>query len=866
MHRSRAGLILGVLFMTGAIAWWTIRTPQRAGNGPESEGGGPYPSDWFGAQRAFPSGTIPQEAYRAAVEQLRVERALAKAAAPGTDGGLVWQNAGPFNIGGRVTALAVAPGGNTVYLGAANGGVFKSTNAGVNWTPIFDDLAVFSIGALALHPNNPNTLYVGTGEANSAVDNYDGAGLFRTTDGGTNWQLLGLESTRRIARVAVDPNAPNRIFVAAMGAQFSTDNERGLYRSTDSGASWTKVLFVNDSTGVCDVIVHPTFGDTVFAATWERVRRPAYRRAYGPGCGIWRSVNGGTTWARLANGLPAPSDSVGRIGLCFAKSRPRTVYAHIISGAELGYQGLGLYRTTNGGDTWTRRDSGTSFTSMFGGFGWYFGDVVVDPTDAEKVYVLGVSIKRSPTGGTTYTTITNGAHVDMHALWVDPANPSRLYLGNDGGFYSSTDAGSSWSKSLDLPITQFYAGTVDPSDSRRLLGGTQDNNTLLTTGSPSGWDPILGGDGFYCLVDPLDPNVILAEWQNCCGRSGPRRSIDGGQSWGTPSGFDPSDRYNWNTPFAMDPNNHDVVLVGGHRVYKSTDNGENYVPVSGDLSGNPPASLMYGTITTLDISPVNSAVYYAGTDDGRVWRSTDSGNNWVNISTGLPVRWVTRVTADRFAASDVYVTLSGFTRDEPFVHVYRSTNQGGTWTPIASNLPDVPANDILVDPTDRYTLYLATDAGVWATRNRGASWFPLGDGMPVQTIFDLSLHAASRTLVAATHGRGQWTLDLTGLPTDVAATNSTDQLRLGAPSPNPSRGPVRFALTHQEAAGALDVALYDVSGRRLRTLHRGVANAGATSIEWDGRDARGDQVAAGVYFVRAATGSAVRMQRVVRVE
>lgn len=864
MHRSRVGLALSVFIMAGAIVWLAVRTQRQIGNSPE--GGGPYPSDWFGAQRAFPSGTIPQEAYRAAVEQLQVERALAKSAAASTDGGLVWQNAGPFNIGGRVSALAVAPGGNLVYLGAANGGVFKSTNAGVNWTPIFDDLAVFSIGALALHPSDPNTLYVGTGEANSAVDNYDGAGLFRTSDGGATWQLLGLESTRRIARVAVDPNAPNRIFVAAMGAQFSTTSERGLYRSTDAGANWTKVLFVNDSTGVCDVIVHPTFGDTVFAATWERVRRPAYRRAYGPGCGIWRSVNGGTTWARLANGLPAPSDSVGRIGLSFAKSRPRTVYAHIMSGAPLNYQGLGLYRTTNGGDSWTRRDASTSFTGMFGGFGWYFGDVVVDPTDAEKVYVLGVPIKRSSNGGTNYNDITNQAHVDMHALWVDPANPSRLYLGCDGGFFSSTNAGSLWSKSLDLPITQFYAGTVDPSDATRLLGGTQDNNTLLTAGSPSGWDPILGGDGFYCLVDPLDPNVILAEWQNCCSRSGPRRSIDGGQGWGAPSGFDSQDRYNWNTPFVMDPSNHDVVLVGSHRVYKSTDNGQNYAPVSDDLSGNPSASLVYGTITTLDISPVNSSVYYAGTDDGRVWRSVDGGNNWVNISAGLPVRWVTRVAADRFAASDVYVTLSGFTRDEPLVHVYRSTNQGETWTPIAANLPDVPANDILVDPADPYTLYLATDAGVWATRNRGASWFPLGDGMPVQTVFDLSLHAASRTLVAATHGRGQWTLDLTGLPTDVVESRATSPLRLGPPSPNPSHGRVRFALEHQDGAAAMDVAVYDVAGRRLRTLHRGLIAAGGHAIEWDGRDASGDRVAAGVYFVRAAAGSSVRMQRVVRIE
>jgi photosystem II stability/assembly factor-like uncharacterized protein len=838
---------------------------ECGGPGEERErGAGTYPSDWFGMQRAFPGTRIPQEKFAAAVEQAQLERALQKARPEAGTAALTWENAGPFNIGGRVTALAVVPGADTIYLASANGGVFQSTNAGVNWKPIFDEQAVYSVGALALHPTNHGVLYAGTGEANASADSYDGAGLFRTSDGGLSWQHLGLEATRRIGRVALDPANPSRIFVAAMGPQYSTGPDRGLYLSEDAGTTWTNVLFVNDSTGVCDVAINPQHPDTVFAASWERIRRPTYRRAFGPGSGIWRSTDAGHTWTRLAAGLPAPSDSVGRIALAIPRSRPSWVYAQIIGGSNVGYRALGLWRSTSGGDTWTRRDVGTSFTGMFGGFGWYFGDLHVDPTNANRVFALGVPLRRSTDGGATFTSITGTAHVDQHALWIDPSNPQRIYLGNDGGFFSSTTGGGTWFKSVDLPITQFYAGTIDPGNPARLLGGTQDNFTLLTAGPPDAWTSILGGDGFQCLVDPLDPDVLFAEYQYCCYNTGPQRSIDGGATFQSPTGIDTGDRFNWNTPLVMDPGNHLVVLVGSQRVYRSSDNGLSYAPISPDLSTNPPALLVYGTITTLDISPLDGDLYYAGTDDGRVWRSQNAGGTWEEISSGLPVRWVTRVTADRFDSQVVYATLSGYALDEHLAHVYRSADRGTTWTPIDANLPDAPVNDLQVDASDPYTLFVATDVGVWATRNGGASWFPLGDGMPLQTVFDLTLHAPSRTLVAATHGRGQWKLDLSGLPSDVAAPSSA-RLRLSPPAPNPSRAAVRFALDLDTDAPA-DVSIYDVSGRRIRVLHDGPARRGSLALVWDGRDAAGLPVAPGVYFLRARSAGAVAVQRVVRAE
>ena len=325
------------------------------------------PNDWFGFQRAFPGTSVNQEAYQAALTWARVERSAAALRAESATP-MVWQQAGPLNIGGRVTALAVTPGGSTLYLGAAAGGVFKSVNGGRNWTSVFDLSA--SIGALALDPSSVNTLYVGTGESNAAIDNYDGSGLYRSQNAGASWAYLGLQQVRRIARVRVDPANSNRIYVAAMGSQFSTGPDRGLYRSEDGGTSWAKVLFVSDSTGVCDVAIDPSNPAVVYCASWERVRRPTYRRVYGPECAIWKSVDHGSNWIKLTNGLPAPSDNVGRIGLAIAPSLPSRIYAQIMGGPAQNLDGLGLYRSDDGGASWARRDV-SGFLDSFGGFGWY---------------------------------------------------------------------------------------------------------------------------------------------------------------------------------------------------------------------------------------------------------------------------------------------------------------------------------------------------------------------------------------------------------------------------------------------------------------------------------------------------------------
>jgi photosystem II stability/assembly factor-like uncharacterized protein len=837
--------------------------------GPELEEGR-YPSDWFAMQRAYPGETLNQEAYRAALDQAVFERGALL-----TTSSMNWTQAGPYNIGGRVTALAVVPGGATIYLGSANGGVFKSVNSGANWAPITDGLASasFSIGALELDPNNSSRLYVGTGEANSANDSYDGNGLYRSPDGGVSWEWLGLAETRRIARVVVDPSNSNRIYVAAMGTQYSTNPDRGLYRSENGGTSWEKVLFVSDSTGACDVIVNPAHPETVFCATWERVRHNTYRRAFGPECRIYRSANYGTTWTPLSNGLPVPSDDVGRIALALAHSRPSTIYAQFITGAASLYNGLGLYRSLDGGQNWTKRDADSDFSNGFGGFGWYFGDMAVDPTNPDKIYCLGQSMTRSLDGGVTFTqliTTTSGVpgntHVDLHAIWIDPANPNRLYVGGDGGFHWTTNGGTVWSETTDLPISQFYAGAIDPSNASRLLGGTQDNGSLITSG-PLAWTVMnIGGDGFQCMVDPTNPNIVFAEYQYSCNNTGPARSTNGGAGFAFgPSGIVAGDKFNWNAPIVMDPANHNIILIASDRVYKSINNGVAYTPVSADLTSNLPSQLLYGTVTTLDISKAAANIYYAGTDDGRVWRSLNSGGSWTEISAGLPVQWVTRVSADPVSPGTVYVTMSGFSSDEHISHVYRSTNNGDAWTSIAGNLPNVPANDLLADPSDPNTLYLATDLGVYITRNLGGTWYPFGQGMPIQAVFDLSLHQGARKLVAATHGRSQWAMDLSALSVGAGPSVSAPRLSLSAPAPNPSRGSVHFDIG-LPVEGRVEVTVFDAAGRRVKGLVSETRDAGRHALEWSGRDASDRPVGAGVYFVKASANGSTVTRRIVRIE
>lgn len=707
------------------------------------------PNSWFFMQRAYPLGFIPKEAYQRAWKQaatFRQSQDFQKQTSP-------WEFAGPVNVGGRITDLEMPVNDmQTIYAGAASGGIFKSTDQGLSWTPIFDEAASLSIGDMALAPSDPNILYVGTGEANAGGGSlaYDGLGVYKSTDAGQSWQHIGLEAVGSIGRVAVDPQNPDKVFAATMGDLFGNNPERGLYRTEDGGTSWQQVLFLNDSTGAIDVIFHPQNPDVVYAATWERVRRP-HRRSYGgPGSGIFKSMDGGDTWTRVRNN-GWPNNDLGRIGLTISPSDPDILYA-VVSNQVSSHQGF--FKSTDGGGTW-------SFTGNdgFGGasFMYWFGKIFIHPANPSKVYAASLDMHASANDGQNWNSITTGqAHVDQHAMIVHPMDTSFFIIGNDGGIYISKNEGASWQHLDNLPITQFYTCEIDYTDPDHLLGGTQDNGTIRTrTGSTGDWGRIYGGDGFVVRVDPTNNNYVYAESQY--GSIG--RSETGGNGFRSArTGIDFGQRRNWKTPYVLDPLHPSTLYYGAQTVYKSEDRAQTWRPISPDLTNGPGDNLVFGTISALAVSPVNNTIIYAGTDDGNVWVTTDSGTNWDKVSANLPKRWVTAIEADPFDAGTVYLTFSGYRFNAYQAHIFRSRDYGQSWEDIGASLPEAPANDIVPDPADPDRLYLATDFGVYETPDGGLNWTLLTEGLPNVPVVDLTFHQPTRTLVAATYGRSMYTL------------------------------------------------------------------------------------------------------------
>jgi photosystem II stability/assembly factor-like uncharacterized protein len=759
------------------------------------------PNDWFFLQRSFPYPEINYEARNNAFYQ-----SLKIPAVP-NDRGEGWLPEGPYNIGGRISAVAMHTSDmQTIYAGAASGGIFKSTNTGQTWEPVFEDALSLSIGDIAIAPSDPGIIWVGTGEANAGGGSmsYDGFGIYKSEDAGNTWQHVGLENSGSIGRLAVHPTDPQTCFVAAMGRLFSNNPERGIFRTTDGGASWENVLFVNDSVGGIDIVIHPDHPDTLYASMWERVRRPDRRNYGGSGCGIYRSYDGGDSWIQLSGGLPVNTPSNGRIGIDISASDPNILYA--IYADNIGYF-AGVYKTTNGGNAWARTND-AALNDIYSSYGWWFGRICIDPVDPDIVYPIGFDLYKSTNGGSSWSWVSAPVHVDQHDLVVHPLDPDFLLLGNDGGIYTSENGGSSWTFMDNLPITQFYTCEVDEQYPFRLYGGTQDNGTNRTfSGGTNDWESIYWGDGFHVLVDPVDNNYLYAEYQY----GNFARSTNGGLSFNTAmNGISSSDRKNWNTPFVFDPNNSMVLYFGANRLYKTSNRAVSWQAVSPDLSdGNPGINAVYGTITTIAVAPSNSQFIYVGTDDGNVWQTANGGANWTNISSGLPLRWITRVATDPYDENIVYVTLSGYRYDSYLPHVFRSSDGGGNWQDITGNLPEAPANDIIVDPALDSTLYLATDFGVFVTRDLGLNWMMLGDNLPNVPIIDLRFHQPSRTLIAATYGRSMYSFNVDQLVSVDDLKDSDEKLNI---YPNPVKQTLFFDyLLNRD----VDFTIIDLNGREI---------------------------------------------------
>ncbi|MCX7862026.1 MAG: T9SS type A sorting domain-containing protein, partial [Bacteroidales bacterium] len=785
-----------------------------------------HPSDWMAYQRAYPYWGINVKNY---VEEMKKAISLHRS----SDTKAQWQLLGPTNIGGRITDIEVHPNNpNLIYVAAATGGIFKTTDNGQSWQNIFQNMPFISIGDIAIDSNNPNILYAGTGEANASSFSFLGGGVFKSVDGGQNWSFCGLPHSAYIGRIIVDKFNSQNIYVAACGNLFSPSTERGIYKSTNGGQTWQKILFVTDSTSAIDIVQHPQNGQILYAAMWERIRGRNYRRSKGWSSGIYKTTDGGNNWVKLTNGLP--NEEMGRIGLAIAPSNPQVLYAFIDMVPEAR-----VYKSIDGGNSWTRcLDS--DLADVNSNFGWYFGQIRVDPNNENRIYVMGVDLYRSDDGGNSWIQLAgyynmDMIHVDHHAMTFIG---NTILNGNDGGLYVSNDLGENWEKINNLPITQFYDIEIDYIYPERIYGGTQDNFSIGTvTGNVDDWIAFLGGDGFYTVVDYTNSNVIYMEyqWGNL------HKTTDWGFNMYDISTYWENDRTNWSSPYVIHPTNPQILYFGTYRLWKTEDAGETWFPISNDLTlGNDGSS--WHTISTIAISSINPNILVIGTDDGKVHVSTDGGLSYQDRSNGLPNRWITRVVCDPNQSNRIYATVSGFRWDEPYPHVFRSDNLGITWTPVSGNLPNIPVNTMVVDPLNG-NLFVGTDAGVFFSSNGGQTWSGVSGNIGNVPVVSMKIHAPTRKLVVGTYGLSAWGIDLGTFTNENINAYSSDIVKI---FPNPINQ--NSTCTIQYITGKWSVwkvAIYDTNGKICKELNAMFTDV----IQWTPSDNNNQPLKPGVYYV-----------------
>jgi hypothetical protein len=840
-----------------------------------------------------------------------------------------WRSIGPANMSGRITDIEGVPSDpKTFYVAAAAGGIWKTTNHGTTFQPVFDREAVISMGDLAVAPSNPEVLYAGTGEEDSRNSISPGGGVYRSTDGGRSWRRVGLERTEAIGRIVVHPTDPNTAYVAALGHIWSSNPERGLYKTTDGGATWERVKFVSDRAGFVDVAMHPRDPNTLFAASWERVRGPHFLRSGGPGSGLWKTTDAGRTWSEVRGG-GFPATTKGRIGLAIAPSNPDVVYAMVEAdtlprgqyrraAGDTARQKSpsGLYRSDDGGSTWRRMNDRNNRP-------FYYSQVRVDPKNPDRVYWLATQFSFSDDGGKTVRTGGRGLHVDYHALWIDPGDPEHFILGSDGGVGITWDRGGTFDFVNTLPLGQFYAVSYDMQKPYRVCGGLQDNGSWCGPSrtrdriTNADWFNVGGGDGFYTANDPTDPDIVYSESQG--GNisrldlsTGERTAIRSGNWRGRRQQFEDSlvvargdtalpatpevsrrlaaireraradsagsMRFNWNTPFFLSAHSPTTVYAAGNRVLRSVNRGDAFVPISPDLSRQDMAKIRlsmettggitrdatgaetFGTVTSLAESPIRPGILWAGTDDGKVWTTRDDGGAWTDLTgrfPGLPAgTYVSRIEPSRFDSATVYVAFDGHRTNDFTPYLYVSTDAGRSFRSLAGGLPRVgPAfvHVVREDPRNRDLLYVGTDVAAYVSTDRGRSWQRFMNGLPTVPVHDLRVHPRDRELIAGTHGRSVWVVDVAPLQemSDSVAAKpahffSVPTAYLYAPTyqggstgnklfqgENPTFG---ASLVYRLARGAqrdsARIVVTDVRGDTVRVL-RGPGSAGTHRVFWD---------------------------------
>ena len=731
-----------------------------------------------------------------------------------------WQYLGPINLSGRATDIAVAERGSSrrIYAGYASSGVWQSDDYGVTWQSIFDNYPSTSIGDLAVAPSNPDLVWVGTGEANIFRASMPGVGIFKSTDGGRTFVHSGLTDTQTIARVIVHPGNPEIVYVAASGHEWTDNENRGVFKTTDGGRNWKKVLYRSPRTGAIDLVMDPADPNTLYAAMWQRIRRKWSDPRVEPGSnesGIWKTTDGGNTWVEAAAGLPAPQYR-GRIGIDIARSNPSVLYAFVDNyepgrppreGERDSYErpiveprikAAEIYRTDDKGVTWRKVSESDAFMAGHSGtYGWVFGQIRVDPRDDKTIYTLGLSLNVSHDAGKTFASI-RGPHGDHHGLWIDPTNPSTLYNANDGGIYTSTDAGATWRFAVSAGGSQFYNVSLDNSAPAWAYGSIQDIGSRRGKVDVSGgrdripaveWTAAPGGEGSYQAIDPENPNIVYSHsfYGNFTredlsipqpagrrGRANPtatRAPSSSGPQRSTPiRPHEDNLRAQWMAPIIISPHKSSTIYAGFQYVFRSTDRGAIWQRISADLTDNDPSRMLrhssseipYQTIVALAESPRKQGLLYAGTDDGRLHVTMNDGKHWSEITAGLRGRkWISRVVPSQHVDGTVYVTQRGREDDDFTPYIYKSTDYGGTFTSIVNNIPAGCVNVVREDPGDPNVLYAGTDFGAFVSVDGGRRWNVLGGNLPSVQVSDLQYQPRDQVIVISTYGRGVWAMDAT---------------------------------------------------------------------------------------------------------
>ena len=704
-----------------------------------------------------------------------------------------WRAIGPAAMGGRIDDVAVDERNpSMIYVGAASGGLWKTTNAGTTWTPLFDRQPVSSIGDVALAPSNPDIVWVGTGEPNNRQSSTFGDGIYKSVDAGRTWTHMGLRDSQHIGRVLVDSADPDTVYVAALGRLWGPNKERGVFKTTDGGRTWAHTLFINEDTGVVDLVVDPRDRNVLYAAAYQRRRVPWGFNGGGPGGGIYKTTDAGRTWTKLTGGLP--QGIVGRIGLAVWRKDPRVIYA-LVEHRENG----GTYRSGDAGATWTK-------VNTLNPRPMYYSKIHIDPSNDQRLYVLGSSMFVSSDGGKTFADPTTGrqganqgmsptydvgVHGDHHALWINPANPNHLILGNDGGLYYSFDASVTWDKVNNIPLAQFYGIGVDLAKPYTICGGLQDTHSWCGPSATrhyigitnSDWVQINFGDGMYAQIDPNDPDTIYTESQGgnivrFNRTTGDRKAIKPHAAPG-----EPAYRFNWTAPIVISPHDSKRIYLGGNRVFISPDRGETWT-ASGDLTraenrdtfpimGVLPTLEMlsrhdgvsaWGTITTLAESTVQAGVMWAGTDDGLVQVSRDGGKTWTNVTERIPgpprKGRISRVEPSHKDAGTAYVSLDRHESDDFAPYLYVTRDFGQTWTSLAKGLPSPGwINVVREHPTNPRVLFVGTETGLHVSISGGEQWARFSGTFPTVPVDDLLIHPRENDLVVGTHGRSVYVLD-----------------------------------------------------------------------------------------------------------